>query len=140
MESLSVKSDLVLSNEDVRFAPQSASYLKQNSNFKLTNNGTGQHNSGISDLNIAKSNNCKKQDKLNRLLQELKDYSQDESLDKKMNFNENCEENGKPNKSCQSVKVNNGNEVNVPKPNRGRNTFEVRVTFLCFLVSIILST
>lgn len=118
-ESVSVKSDFVLSNEDVNSDLQSPSYLKQcNNNFKFPNNGTNL------DYGPVKQpvSNYKKQDKLNRLLQELKDYSledksehRDSGSPRKMHHFAN--ENGrgeaptKPSRRYQpSVSVNNGNE------------------------------
>lgn len=106
VESLSIKSDLVLSNEDVHTERiQSPScYLKQSSSINSTNNINNHNNnnnhfrhsnghSGHAEklINANKhsqatssnnnNNSSKKQDKLNRLLQELKDYSLEENTE-----------------------------------------------------------
>lgn len=149
VESLSIKSDLVLSNEDVHTEFQSAScYLKQSSINNHNNNNHFRHSNGNGQAdkvspasrhvnNINNSNNSnnsfKKQDKLNRLLQELKDYSLDDNEENEKKVEHLISENGnqpvKPSRRHQSAKPQNS-EVNTTmiKPSRSKATSDIEVS------------
>ena len=113
-----MKSDIVLSNEDVHIdLPQSPSYKKYNS-FKFTNNNGNGSSCDVNSTKTTNNNNNKKQDKLNRLLQELKDYSQDNHVNSYGDKNGNYDN---QNNGAQLITNSNNNNNNTNRCKKMNN-------------------